>query len=242
MAKGSRGGRRAGGGITTTPTPVPTPMTIAVGNAVLNATAFDDTDAQALVDDMDDIYTEPDFVAARKMYIANNNPNGDGFSVAQNLNYKLENGLALDSTEKYVDDNIQSGMHSIGKDSNLVRYAHDDILKSLGVSDYTKMNDAQLQKALVGTTFKTTSYMSTSYDAKKSPFAPNQAQGGGREVVINIKAGKNTKMIFGNSKQAEVVLNKGTDFKVTGIHYDGSYATPRNKGTRPRVVLDIETI
>ena len=232
MAKGSRGGRRSGGVTTSSG---------GGGNAVVNATMFDDNDAQLLVDEMDDIYTDPDFVDARKLYIANNNPNGDGFSIAQNLNYKLDNGIKLDANEKFVDDNIQFGMHNLGKDSNLVRYAHDDILKGLGISDYSKMTDAQLQSKLVGTTFKTTSYMSTSYDAKKSPFAPNAPQGGGREVVINIKAGKNSKVIFGNQKQAEVVMNKGTDFKITGIHFDGTYATPRNKGTRPRVVLDIET-
>lgn len=231
MAKGDRGGRRsgivatAGGG----------------GNAVVNAQMFDDNDAQSLVDAMDDVYTDPDFVDARKLYIANNNPNGDGYSIAQNLNYKLDNGIALDANEKFVDDNIQFGMHNLGKDSKLVRYAHDDILQGLGIADYTKMTDKQLQSRLVGTTFKTTSYMSTSYDSKKSPFAPNQPQGGGREVVMNIKTGKNTKIIFGNKDQAEVVLNKGTDFKVTGIHFDGTYARPRNKGTRPRVVLDIET-
>ena len=235
MAKGSRGGRRSGG-VTTTSTTLS-----GGGNAVSNATFFDDNDAQALVDAMDDVYTDPDFVDARKLYIANNNPNGDGYSIAQNLNYKLDNGIKLDANEKFVDDNIQFGMHDLGKDSNLVRYAHDDILKGLGVSDYSKMSDSQLQSKLVGTTFQTTSYVSTSYDAKKSPFAPNAPMGGGREVVMNIKAGKNTKIIFGNQKQAEVVINKGTNFKVTGIHFDGSYATPRNKGMKPRVVLDIET-
>ena len=232
MAKGSRGGRRSGSGSITV-------TTGGGGNAVLNAQMFDDNDAQALVDDFDDIYTDPDFVDARKLYIANNNPNGDGYSISQNLNYKLDNGIKLDANEKFVDDNIQFGMHDIGKDSKLVRYAHDDILKGLGISDYSKMTDAQLQSKLVGTTFKTTSYMSTSYDSKKSPFAPNQPMG--REVVMNVNVGKSTKVIFGNAKQAEVVLNKGTDFKVTGIHFDGTYATPRNKGTRPRVVLDIET-
>lgn len=233
MPKPPRGGRRSGS-VTAT--------TAGGGNAVVKATAFDDNDAKNLVDAMDDVYTDPDFVDARKLYIANNNPNGDGYSIAQNLNYKLDNGIALDANEKFVDDNIQFGMHNLGKDSKLVRYAHDDILQGLGVSDYTKMTDKQLQSKLVGTTFKTPSYMSTSYDAKKSPFAPGQAMGGGREVVINVNAGKNTKIIFGNQKQSEIVINKGTDFKVTGIHFDGSYATPRNKGTRPRVVLDIETI
>ena len=201
---------------------------------------FDDNDAQQLRDDMEDIY-DPDVTDAIKLYISDSNPNGDGFSHSQNLNYKLDNGMALNPTEKFIDDNIQAGMHSIGKDSKLVRYCHDDILKSAGIADYTKMSDSQLQSALVGKTFKTTSYMSTSYDGKKNPFNPNAIGGGGREVVMNINAGKDTKMVFGAKKQAEIVLNKGTNFKITGIHYDGSYATPRNAGVKPRVVLDIET-
>lgn len=227
MAKGGRGGRRSG---SATPT----------GNVPMNATPFTDADAQQLRQDMDDIY-DPDVTDAIKLYISDSNPNGDGFSHAQNLNYKLDNGKPLNATEKFIDDNIQAGMHPIGKDTNLVRYAHDDILKSMGVSDYSKMTNAQLQKALVGTTFKTTSYTSTSYDGSKSPFAPNAPLGGGREVVMNIKAGKNTNVVFGAKKQAEMVLNKGTQMRVTGIHFDGSYATPRGKGTKPRVVLDVET-
>ena len=202
---------------------------------------FDDNDAQKLRDDMEDIY-DPDVTDAIKLYISNSNPNGDGFSHSQNLNYKLDNGMALNPTEKYIDDNIQAGMHAIGKDSNLVRYCHDDILKQAGISDYTKMSDAQLQSALVGKTFKTTSYMSTSYDGNKNPFNPNAQQGGGREVVMKIKAGKDTKMVFGAKSQAEIVLNKGTDFKITGIKYDGSYANPRGSNSRkPRIELEIET-
>ena len=201
---------------------------------------FDDNDAQKLRDDMEDIY-DPDVTDAIKLYISDSNPNGDGFSHSQNLNYKLDNGMALNATEKFIDDNIQAGMHSIGKDSQLVRYCHDDILRSAGIADYTKMSDAQLQSALVGKTFKTTSYMSTSYDGKKNPFNPSAVGGGGREVVMNINAGKDTKMVFGAKKQAEIVLNKGTNFRITGIHYDGSYATPRNSGIKPRVVLDVET-
>lgn len=201
---------------------------------------FDDNDAQKLRDDMEDIY-DPDVTDAIKLYISDSNPNGDGFSHSQNLNYKLDGGMALNPTEKYIDDNIQAGMHAIGKDSKLVRYCHDDILKKAGIPDYTKMSDAQLQSALVGKTFTTTSYMSTSYDGKKNPFNPNALQGGGREVVMNIKAGKDTKMVFGAKAQAEIVLNKGTNFKITGIKYDGSYATPRNSGRKPRIELEIET-
>ena len=201
---------------------------------------FDDNDAQKLRDDMEDMY-DPDVTDAIKLYISDSDPNGDGYSHSQNLNYKLDNGIALNPTEKFIDDNIQAGMHSIGKDSTLVRYCHDDILKSAGISDYTKMTDAQLQSNLVGKTFTTTSYMSTSYDGSKNPFNPSAIGGGGREVVMNINAGKDTKMVFGAKKQAEIVLNKGTNMRITGIHFDGSYATPRNSSTKPRVVLDVET-
>ena len=57
---------------------------------------------------------------------------------------------------------------------------------------------------------------------------------------MNIKAGSTTKVVFGAKKQAELVVNKGTTMKITGVRYDGTYATPRNKGYRPRIVLDIE--
>jgi hypothetical protein len=201
---------------------------------------FDDNDAQKLRDDMEDMY-DPDVTDAIKLYISDSNPNGDGYSHSQNLNYKLDNGMSLNPTEKFIDDNIQAGMHSIGKDSKLVRYCHDDILQSAGISDYTKMSDAQLQSALVGKTFQTTSYMSTSYDGSKNPFSPSAPNGGGREVVMNINAGKDTKMVFGAKKQAEIVLNRGTNMRITGIHYDGTYATPRNSGRKPRVVIDVET-
>lgn len=240
--RGIMGGRGARSSISSISQSHTGAVLIGSGMGASNITygTFDDNDAQKLRDDMEDIY-DPDVTDAIKLYISNSNPNGDGFSHSQNLNYKLDNGMALNPTEKYIDDNIQAGMHAIGKDSNLVRYCHDDILKSVGISDYTKMSDSQLQSALVGKAFKTTSYMSTSYDGKKNPFNPNAQQGGGREVVMKIKAGKDTKMVFGAKAQAEIVLNKGTNFKITGIKYDGSYATPRNSGRKPRIELEIET-
>lgn len=238
MAKGRSGGRRGGTSIGQSHTG----MTVTGGGGMasaINYTAFTDADAQQLRDDMEDMY-DPDVTDAIKLYISDSNPNGDGFSHSQNLNYKLDNGLPLNANEKFIDDNIQAGMHAIGKDSQLVRYCHDDLLKACGVSDYTKLTDAQLQAKLVGTQFKTTSYMSASYDGTKNPFAPSAPAGGGREVVMNIKAGKNTKVVFGAKKQAEMVINKNTDMKIVGIRFDGTYAHPRSGGTKPRVVIDIE--
>ena len=234
------GGRGAKSSISQSHSGIAMTGMVAGGASDVAYSKFDDADAQKLRDDMEDMY-DPDVTDAIKLYISDSNPNGDGFSHSQNLNYKLDNGIPLNPTEKFIDDNIQAGMHSIGKDSTLVRYCHDDILKSAGISDYTKMTDAQLQSSLVGRTFTTTSYMSTSYDGSKNPFNPSASNGGGREVVMNINAGKSTKMVFGAKKQAEIVLNKGTQMRITGIHYDGSYATPRNSGRKPRVVIDVET-
>ena len=234
MAKGGRGGRRSA------PSHVQQTNVQPMNNAPVTFNTFDDNDAQKLRDDMTDIY-DPDVTDAIKLYISDSNPNGDGYSHSQNLNYKLDNGIPLNATEKFIDDNIQAGMHEIGKDSKLVRYCHDDILKACGISNYASMTDAQLQKALVGVTMQTTSYLSTSYDAKKSPFAPGNALGGGREVVMNVNARSNTKMVFGAKKQSEIILNKGTNMRITGVHFDGSTAYPRNGGTKPRVVIDVET-
>lgn len=242
MAKGSRGGRRSGSGgasISQSNTPAQKTGSGANGGTITYGT-FDDNDAQKLRDDMEDIY-DPDVTDAIKLYISDSNPNGDGFSHSQNLNYKLDNGIPLNANEKFIDDNIQAGMHSLGKDANLVRYCHDDILQKCGIKDYTKLTDKQLQSKLIGTKLQTTAYMSTSYDGKKNPFNPSAPAGGGREVLMNVKAGKNTKVVFGAKKQAELVINKGTNLKIVGIRYDGTYATPRGKGMKPRVILDVET-
>ena len=89
MAKGSRGGRRSGGGgasIAQSNTPAQkTGAGANAGNIVYGT--FDDNDAQKLRDDMEDIY-DPDVTDAIKLYISDSNPNGDGYSHSQNLNYK----------------------------------------------------------------------------------------------------------------------------------------------------------
>lgn len=242
MAKSSRGGRRGGASVSQSHTGAQVlgqNATATVGGVTRNYINMTDTDAQKLRDDVDDRY-DPDVTDAIKLYISDSNPNGDGFSHSQNLNYKLDNGKPLNPTEKFIDDNIQAGMHDLGNDTNLVRYCHDDIIQKCGISDYTKYDDNQLQSKLVGTVLKTTSYMSTSYDGKKNPFSPSAPNGGGREVVMNIRASKSTKVVFGAKKQAELIVNKGTTMKIVGVKYDGTYATPRNKGYRPRIVLDIE--
>lgn len=211
-----------------------------------NYSGFDDNDASAVRQANADAYDDPDFNYARKLYVSDATDN-QGYSFSQNLNYKLDNNLPLDANEQYMADMLQNGVRPIGKDTTLYRAAHDDILKSMGVKDYSKMSDAQLQK-LVGTEIKTTSYQSTSYDISKNPFITG-APAGGREVQMEIKTSANTKMFLGAKHQAEIVLDKGVTMRLVDIKYDRDsrgnvkMATPRTSARpKPIVRLVFETV
>ena len=241
MAKARSGGRRGGNSISQSHTSAT--VTNVGGGATasgLSFANFDDNDANKLRSDVDDMY-DSDVVDAIKLYISDSNPNGDGYSHSQNLNYKLDNGKPLNPTEKFIDDNIQAGMHDLGKNAVLTRFCHDDILKSCGISDYTKYSDSQLQSMLIGTEFTSKSYTSYSYDTSKNPFRVGAPAGGGREVTLKTNAVSTTKVVFGAKSQAEMVVNKGTKQRITNVYFDGTTAHPRSGGSKPRIVIETET-
>ena len=246
--KNRSGGRRASAGT--------------LSNVPTNAQALTQADADQLRKQQDSMY-DANTTAAVKQYISNTNFDGQGHSLSQTMNYLLDEGVDLQNTTvaainskyglnlgqrelasmQYTDAYMAVATHTIGKDVILQRGAHDDVLvNAFGISDYTKMSQQQLQQSLVGQTFKTTSYMSSSYDISKNPFlGSGSGVSGGREVVYNIKAGANTKMLFGAKKQTEVIIDKGTDFKITGVRYTGNTAFPRGGNAKPQIVIDIET-
>ena len=248
MPKSSRGGQGAkkdGGSIAQSHTgivinapgtPIPAPV-----QTVRNHTQFTDTDASQMIAANSDAYDDPDFNYARKLYVSDAT-DSSGFSFSQNLNYKLDNNLSLNANEQFMKDMLQNGGRPIGKDTMLFRAALDDLLKSLGVKDYTKMSQAQLQQQLVGTTMQTTSYASWSYDKSKNPFLPGMPNGGGREVYMVAKANASTPMFFGAKSQAEVVTSVGTNMRISNVYYDGTRATPRlGGGSVPRIVIELES-
>ena len=248
MPKSSRGGqgaKRTDGGsiaqshtgvVINTQSSIPAPV-----QSVKNYSQFTDTDASQLIAANVDAYDDPDFNYARKLYVSDA-VDAQGFSFSQNLNYKLDNNIPLNANEQFMKDMLQNGVRPIGKDTVLFRAAHDDLLKSLGVSDYTKLSQAQLQQKLVGTTMQTTSYASWSYDKSKNPFLPGMPNGGGREVYMVMKAGSSTNMFFGAKSQAEVVTNIGTNMKISNVYFDGTHATPRLRGKSvPRIVIELES-
>ena len=210
-----------------------------------------DKEASDLRDQQDSMY-DATTTAGIKMYISNTNYDGQGHSLSQTLNYMLENDMDIssDSSLSYTDAVMHSAAHTFGKNIQLQRGCHDDILKQLGVNNYAKMSEAQLQNLLIGASAQFKAYVSTSYNINKNPFLSHQSGSGvagGREVKLNINARDTTKGLFGAKKQSEVVLDKGTNFKITGVRFakdsrgNTIYATPRGRGAMPQLEIDIET-
>ena len=162
-----------------------------------------------------------------------------GYGVGQNLNHKLENGQALNANEQYMVNMMDAAMHPLGKNTTLIRAAHQDFLEALGVKNYQRMTDAQLNAAVQGVEYTEKKFVSTAYDAKKNPFIGG-SQSGGREVFINISTPASTNCIMGNLKQAEIIFSRDTKYRVKGAHFDGTFANPRVGGTLPRVIVDVE--
>ena len=224
-------------------------MSAPASNGVFNM--LSDKDAQDMRDLQDSMY-DANTTAGIKMYISNTNYDGKGHSLSQTLNYMLENDMDInsDSSLAYTDAVMHSAAHAMGKNIQLQRGCHDDILRQLGVNNYSKMSESQLQNALVGTTAQFKAYVSSSYDINKNPFLSSQSGSGvsgGREVKININANASTKGVFGAKKQSEIILDKGTNFRITGVKFakdsrgNQIYATPRGRGAMPQIEIDIET-
>ena len=233
MAKSNRGGRRNSG-----------PSTTIIGTTQNVASSgkygvMDDAMAQQVRDNVDDRYTS-DVKDAIKLYISKTT-DSQGYSYSQNMNYKIDNNLPMNATEKFIDKYMQQGMHDLGNDVVLTRACHDDILKDIGIKDYSKLDAQTLQNKLVGLEYQTKAYNSFSYDDSKNPFLTGP-QAGGREVIIKAKAGKNTKVVFGAKSQSEIITNKGTKYKITNVYYSGKTATPRNGASKPQIVIEVEVI
>ena len=163
----------------------------------------------------------------------------NGYSMSQNLNHKLENDHALNANEQYVANKLDAAMQPLGKDTTLVRAAHKDFLEAMGVKNYQSMSESQINSQLKGVTYQEKKFVSTAYNAQMNPFIGG-SQSGGREVFINIKAPASTKVVAGNTRQAEVILSRGVKYQVESVHFDGTYAYPRTGGRLPRLIVDVK--
>lgn len=127
----------------------------------------------------------------------------------------------------------------------LYRGDHDDMLKRIGInmqqfnSTRSQAGDTQLQQALVGQSWTNKGFTSTSHTKGMSPFLPGGPASGGREVILNIQAKKGTKAALIQRSQAEVLLDTGTKFTITGAHYTGATAYPKQGGAKRQIIIDV---
>ena len=198
-----------------------------------------DAQASQIRQAYDNLY-DPTAMNAIKLYISPNAMYNGRFSFSQDLNYRLDNNLPLDPTEKYMSQTLPKVYQPLSVDTTLHRYCHDDVLKQLGVDNYENYSESQLKKMLIGATFTQKSNYSYTYNASKSPFAPGQPQGGGREIVMESQAKADTKVFFGARSQSEIVSGVGNRQRVVDVYFDGSYATPGGMARRKRLVLKTE--
>ena len=208
-----------------------------------NAATFSDTDSAPF----HDLYGGRQYfqsqafdIDAQMALVSMLDPNpepGSMYSPSQNLNTALANGTRLTAQQQYVHDVLIDNMHNLGYNLNLQRYDHETfingLLRQAGVhSDYSRMTDAQLKKALVGKSYTEDRFLSTSYNDFKDASNPSAFKS--RAVRIEYRAKAATQALMpGNGpggRLGEILLKPGQSYRVADVYYNGNSA--RQKGTQ----------
>lgn len=233
-ARNAQNGQTAAGGGGAANAAPQTPTRQQGGKPTINATAMSDQEFMAA-------YKAQNPTQAQKSAsydYTDPRATSTGYSPSQNMNYKLDTGQRLTAKEQRMLDGMEEMQAPLAHDTILHRGAHQGVLQALGVQNYDRMTQSQLQQALVGREWTTKSLSSTSYDRKKSPFLSGP-QAGGREVVMRINAAKGTMVTRVNPSQAEIVVGRNTNWRVTGVRFTGATAYPR-ASMRPLPVVELE--
>jgi 8-oxo-dGTP pyrophosphatase MutT (NUDIX family) len=153
-----------------------------------------------------------------------------GSIAAMNLNKELRKANPnLDDWQKERVQMLDGAMSDLPQDVSLVRGAMKPYAKeTLGLKGTE--TEKQLTKKLVGKEFTEQAYMSTSYDEKANRNSWN-------DVIMNITAKAGTKaLVTTNDEESEVILGRGTRYKVTGVH------AQEGGVNGSQIVLDVETL
>lgn len=187
-------------------------------------------------------------------YLSANPEAGSLYSHCQNMNYKMATGQTLTGQYKKTHDGMMSAMHNMGYNVELTRYDHagmvNGLLKSLGAgTDYERMSQSSLKKALVGQSLSENKFLSASYNDFKN--APNASTFTSRAVKINYKVKANAQAMmpgkgpggdFGEIVLAPTNGKVNPPGKITDVRLTGQMM--RRQGTQtynqPRIEIDIE--
>lgn len=190
---------------------------------------------------------------ARQDYLSPNPEPGSLYSISQNLNWNLKNGINLTANQQYMSDVLSDAMHNLGYNLNLYRYDHDGftqrLLQQVGASstDYEKFTDTQLKNMLVGVQFGEAGFVSTSYNNFKN--APSGNPFTDREIKIVYKAPAKTQafmpgdgVVNGRKNQlGEIILDKNQQYRITNVRFTGKMG--RNKASyKKQIEFEIEIL
>jgi len=190
-------------------------------------------------------------------YVDPNTEPGSLYNVAQNMNWSMVNGQKLSPKHQKVHDDMMDSMHNIGYNVNLTRYDHagmvNSMLQGLGAgSDYTRMSQNQLKKALVGQSMGESKMISTTTNDFSN--APRNVQSlfRDRAVKINYKTKANVQGLLmpigSGGDQGELVLAptagkgaKNAAPKITDVRYTGKTVYRAKTGrSYPQIEIDVE--
>ena len=189
-------------------------------------------------------------------YLESNTEPGSLYSHSQNMNYMMATGQQLTGKYKQTYDGIMSAMHNIGYNVTLTRYDHagmvNGLLQAAGAgSNYEKLSQAQIKKALVGKVMGETKFLSTSYNGFKNAPQSTKQIFDSRAVKINYKVKANTQAMmpgkgsggdFGEIVLAPTNGKSNPGGKITDVRLTGQMV--RRQGTQsynqPRIEIDIE--
>jgi len=168
------------------------------------------------------------------------NPNHGGYAISQSMNHALNNNGKLTKQQQDMADQLDRIMVPIGKETYLYRANHDGFLLRQGLDPQQIPNTKALKKALVGATWTEKGFSSTSHDTAKNPFWAGNYMGGGREVLMRIHTAAGAKAALVQSSQAEVLLARGTKYRITDAKFTGGWAYPQKGGRKKIIEIDVE--
>ena len=152
--------------------------TAAQANAANNA-RFKDTDNSPYHDLYNgrQYYQDQTFDIDTRMalqdYLNDQPMTGSLYSPSQVLNHKMRTGQQLTANEQFMVDSLNEGMHNMGYNVNLTRYARVDFMQDLGVGNFSNMSETQLKQQLIGARYSDPAFGSYSYNNFKNAPAGN---------------------------------------------------------------------
>ena len=185
-------------------------------------------------------------------YLSQGAEYGSMYSMSQNMNYAMANGMPLTANQQYVRDGLMGAMHNLGYNVYLNRYDHSQMINTLiqqaGLKgDYSNYTAAQLKSALVGASYTENRFLSTSYNDFKNANDPSTFTSRAVKITYQAKASTQAVMV-GNGvdrygrvdRQGEIVLAPNQNFVVKDVRYTGN--TARKQGTQSFSLPQVEIV